>query len=222
VGTGTTSLEFTGRESDGATGLYYYRARYYSPQLGRFISEDPIGLGGGQNFYRYVYGNPIQLRDPRGECPWCAAVAIGATYGMVQSVVNGWVSGDRDWKSLSLDAVTGAVSGGAQGAVVGWGLTGIGVRALIGAGGEAWRQLGHMAIDGCVTNPGWDIALAGGASVFGDSTALVYRGFARESASEAMHYSVKLADEVGFAFSSIANEVYSLPVAVIQFRNRFH
>ena len=41
-------FQYTGRENDG-TGLYYYRARYYSPTLARFISSDPIGLGGGIN-----------------------------------------------------------------------------------------------------------------------------------------------------------------------------
>jgi RHS repeat-associated protein len=61
-----TPLQFTGRENDGATGLYYYRARYYSPQLGRFISEDPIGLAGGTNYYAYVDGNPISEIDPLG------------------------------------------------------------------------------------------------------------------------------------------------------------
>src|SRR5205823_2701753 len=45
--TGSSSLyQFTGREQDG-TGLMYYRARYYAPEWGRFISEDPIGLAGG-------------------------------------------------------------------------------------------------------------------------------------------------------------------------------
>jgi RHS repeat-associated protein len=58
-GTAGTALQFTGREDDGTSGLYYYRARYYSPQLGRFISEDPIGLAGGTNVYAYVDGNPI-------------------------------------------------------------------------------------------------------------------------------------------------------------------
>ena len=46
--------QFTGRESDG-TGLLHYRARYYHPGRGRFVAEDPIGLGGGDpNLYRYV------------------------------------------------------------------------------------------------------------------------------------------------------------------------
>jgi RHS repeat-associated protein len=66
TGTSTTPLQFTGRENDGATGLYYYRARYYSPQLGRFTSEDPIGIAGGSNFYALADGNPISVIDPLG------------------------------------------------------------------------------------------------------------------------------------------------------------
>ncbi|CAG4900835.1 putative deoxyribonuclease RhsA [Paraburkholderia gardini] len=61
--------QFTGRENDG-TGLYYYRNRYYSPQTGRFISEDPIGYASGQtNAYAYVSGNPVQFTDPSGLAP---------------------------------------------------------------------------------------------------------------------------------------------------------
>ncbi|MBI4684007.1 MAG: hypothetical protein HY755_02285 [Nitrospirae bacterium] len=58
-------FQYTGRENDG-TGLYYYRARYYSPELQRFISEDPIGLLGGINLYAYVDNNPVNFVDPMG------------------------------------------------------------------------------------------------------------------------------------------------------------
>jgi RHS repeat-associated protein len=58
-------FQFTGRENDG-TGLYYYRARYYDPELQRFISEDPIGLRGGINKFAYVGNNPLSFRDPYG------------------------------------------------------------------------------------------------------------------------------------------------------------
>ncbi|WP_406822817.1 RHS repeat-associated core domain-containing protein [Pseudomonas corrugata] len=61
----TNSQQYTGRENDGA-GLYYYRARYYSPSFGRFISEDPIDLAGGINTYTYVGGNPVSWIDPSG------------------------------------------------------------------------------------------------------------------------------------------------------------
>ncbi len=63
---GANSLSYTGREDDG-TGLKYYRARYYYPGLGRFVSEDPAGfLGGDTNLYAYVANNPLNWTDPWG------------------------------------------------------------------------------------------------------------------------------------------------------------
>jgi RHS repeat-associated protein len=62
-----TRYGYTGREYDEYTGLMYYRARFYDPQIGRFISEDPIGFGGGDiNLYAYVGNNPINYKDPTG------------------------------------------------------------------------------------------------------------------------------------------------------------
>ena len=59
-------FQYTGRENDG-TGLYYYRARYYSPELQRFISEDLIWFNGGSiNLYEYVGNNSINSTDPSG------------------------------------------------------------------------------------------------------------------------------------------------------------
>jgi RHS repeat-associated protein len=52
-------------------GLYYMRARYYDPDIGRFISEDPIGFGGGDvNLYAYVGNNPVIYIDPNGLLTW--------------------------------------------------------------------------------------------------------------------------------------------------------
>ena len=65
-GSAGASFQYTGRENDGDTNLYYYRARYYSPALNRFVSQDPIGLSGGVNVYAYVHGNPISRVDPLG------------------------------------------------------------------------------------------------------------------------------------------------------------
>ncbi|WP_150118990.1 RHS repeat-associated core domain-containing protein [Massilia sp. NR 4-1] len=64
-------FQYTGRENDGSTGLYYYRARYYAPAMARFVQSDPIGLDGGINQYAYVNGNPLSLTDPYGL--WSAA-----------------------------------------------------------------------------------------------------------------------------------------------------
>lgn len=61
----TNPFQYTGREND-ETGLFYYRARYYSPQLQRFIASDPIGLAGGINTYAYVQNNPLRYSDPSG------------------------------------------------------------------------------------------------------------------------------------------------------------
>jgi RHS repeat-associated protein len=58
---------YTGREWDEETGLYFYRARYYDPMVGRFISKDPIGFAGGDvNLYGYVQNNPVNWVDPSG------------------------------------------------------------------------------------------------------------------------------------------------------------
>jgi RHS repeat-associated protein len=62
----TTRYSYTGREYDSFTGLYYYRARFYDAKLGRFISEDPIGLNGGINQFSYVSNNPANRIDPSG------------------------------------------------------------------------------------------------------------------------------------------------------------
>ena len=59
-------FQFTGRESD-ETGLYYYRARQYSPKWGRFVSQDPIGFAGGDtNLYAYVGSDPVNANDAEG------------------------------------------------------------------------------------------------------------------------------------------------------------
>lgn len=62
----SNAFQFTARENDG-TGLYNYRARYYSPDTGRFVSEDPIGLlAGDTNYYAYVGNRPTRFVDPLG------------------------------------------------------------------------------------------------------------------------------------------------------------
>jgi RHS repeat-associated protein len=62
-------FQFAGRENDG-TGLYYNRKRYYVPEWGRFLSEDPIGLDGEANGYAYANNNPLNWTDPDGLAPF--------------------------------------------------------------------------------------------------------------------------------------------------------
>jgi len=59
------NLRFQGQYFDAETGLHYNRFRYYDPNCGRFINQDPIGLAGGNNNYLYV-PNPTGWVDPFG------------------------------------------------------------------------------------------------------------------------------------------------------------
>jgi RHS repeat-associated protein len=59
---------FTARRFDTETNLYYYRERYYSPKIGRFLQTDPISYEGGINLYAYCGNNPIIYVDPYGLC----------------------------------------------------------------------------------------------------------------------------------------------------------
>jgi RHS repeat-associated protein len=68
-GTIANSFQFTGREYDRETSIYYYRARYYDESVGRFLSEDPIGFHAGLNFYEYAYNDSTTLDDPTGNDP---------------------------------------------------------------------------------------------------------------------------------------------------------
>jgi RHS repeat-associated protein len=75
TGTLTNPFQFTAREFDQESGNYYYRARYYDQQTGRFASADPMRFLAGNNFYDYVLNNPTDLVDPTGEFfvwgNWC-------------------------------------------------------------------------------------------------------------------------------------------------------
>ncbi|MBI3650999.1 MAG: type IV secretion protein Rhs, partial [Acidobacteria bacterium] len=63
-GSSNTRYGYTGRERDSATGLMYYRARWYDAQQGRFLSQDPLGFRGGLNLYAYVGNDPVNIVDP--------------------------------------------------------------------------------------------------------------------------------------------------------------
>jgi RHS repeat-associated protein len=171
----TNPYQYTGREAD-AAGLYYYRARYYSPGMGSFVSEDPIGFGGGQlSFYAYAGGNPIMYRDPRGHELVLALVgtAIGGAFGYINGRLSG-DTGDQLLEDIGTGAAIGFVGGLSNGlsfaagfaGTATWGEVagGVVLRALFAADMEGMRQANNY---GCVTSFR-DVGLSGLFSVAGD------------------------------------------------------
>ena len=108
---GGNSLQYTGRENDG-TGQQFSRARYYDHQLKRWISEDPIRLQAGQNFYAYVGGDPVNQSDPTGEIATSIGGALtGAILDIgIQLAFNGGRIECVKWDVVVIAAIIGAVN----------------------------------------------------------------------------------------------------------------
>lgn len=69
---GEGRFQYTGQAWLPELGLYHYKARAYSPVLGRFMQPDPIGYGDGLNMYAYVGNNPLNGLDPTGTQQYCS------------------------------------------------------------------------------------------------------------------------------------------------------
>jgi RHS repeat-associated protein len=86
---GRNKYRLSGEAFDLSSGLYYLRARYYDPTIGRFLSPDPVMLPEmpGANSYTYVANNPSRFVDPSGQSLWDAAKKFrSATWEAVASV----------------------------------------------------------------------------------------------------------------------------------------
>ncbi|EPS7808745.1 RHS repeat-associated core domain-containing protein, partial [Escherichia coli] len=77
-------IRLPGQQYDEESGLYYNRHRYYDPLQGRYITQDPIGLKGGWNFYQYPL-NPISEIDPQGLNPLILSVVALMSCGLFSS-----------------------------------------------------------------------------------------------------------------------------------------
>lgn len=110
-------LRFQGQYYDDESELHYNLHRYYDPEIGRYISEDPIKLSGGTNLYNYPM-NPIHARDPLGLVEWTGTAyyvsvgpASGVHYELHTKCINGqrgsatvWVKGGTYGRGLALGA----------------------------------------------------------------------------------------------------------------------
>ncbi len=79
---------FQGREYDSTTGLYYFRARWYNPETGRWLSKDPIGIAGGLNQYVAFKNNPVNNVDPKGTIAIATIIAIVSVVSAVVALVS--------------------------------------------------------------------------------------------------------------------------------------
>lgn len=126
IGTSSNLSQYTGRENDG-TGLYYYRSRYYSPRLQRFLSEDPVGFEGGINVYAYVGNQPLRYTDSSGHF-----VDILIDVGLIGFDLHQLATSGRKDLGTNLAALGADVLGALTPGVTGLGL---GVRVAKGAKG---------------------------------------------------------------------------------------
>ena len=76
---------FTGRQYDPETLLHYFRARYYHPRLGRFLSRDPLLYADGMNLYEYCASNPLTCTDPMGAA---LALPVGLSLSEIAAILN--------------------------------------------------------------------------------------------------------------------------------------
>ncbi len=168
----TNELLFTGRELDWDTQLYYYRARYYHPATGRFISEDPLGFAAGANFYTYANNNPVNANDPTGK--WAGiddllftvgGGAIGGVGQLAADAVAGKLSAPRDY----IGAITGGAAAGEASLY-----TGPVGGALAGATAATLSKNGYDLLTGAwddrsLAQRGVDTAVDFGASLIGST-----------------------------------------------------
>ena len=142
----------TAGSSSQPSGLYYYRARSYSPAWGRFLQPDPIGYAGGRNMYAYVDNDPLNLVDPSGYAAASALSAARPTLNAIDAV-------DRNAAVISIStgmaidlALAGPtgegipIAGAAFLGIKGLGAAGRGVRAGLVSRAQDWTWSSTMAL----------------------------------------------------------------------------
>ncbi len=99
-------------------GLYYYKARIYSPTLGRFLQTDPIGYGDGLNWYNYVGSDPINNTDPTG-LQRCYPVTVWRAAAV--TLGDGPTDRGGQWVHVGITCSAGGGGGGGTGSLGGGG-----------------------------------------------------------------------------------------------------
>jgi RHS repeat-associated protein len=147
------SLRYAGYRYDTETKLYYLQQRYYHPELGRFLTLDPV-LGDKenpitQNGYAYADNNPVNLVDPDGKWAWMAAGALIGGYSSYKAAKKKGLKGWKLWGSVAGGAALGSIGG------IGGGT----YRSLKVARAAYNRTRGSQLVKGRAAHSAWDKAM---------------------------------------------------------------
>jgi RHS repeat-associated protein len=107
-------FRYTGQQWLADLGLSYYKARFYSPALGRFLQPDSVGYADDMHLYGYVGNSPLNYTDSTGNCPSCVGAASSVVIG---GAIRYFTSGGNwskvfDVKAIATDAALGAIGTG--------------------------------------------------------------------------------------------------------------
>ena len=171
TGASANKFAYTGHQADAETGLYYFKARYYDPSIGRFISMDPAqgqdGRPASFHKYLYAYGNPTVYIDPDGQVAGTAVGTVTGFFwgfgqmvgGMVNDVINGesrttgehlgvWgqniVAGAELGASFDVAVISGGTGWMASGALGGAGMNAV----TVGGRGDSAGQFAKGQVEG--------------------------------------------------------------------------
>ena len=144
-------FRYTGQQLIGGLDIYYYKARFYDPKLGRFLQTDPIGTQDDMNLYAYVGGNPVNFNDPSGLAAAQAKILGGYLTGAAKVVGDAsdlWTGGygammNQSWREGNIAGGLGYLGAGAAFGVM---------NTMSGGVGSALGKTSTMAAKGATTS----------------------------------------------------------------------